>query len=495
LTLDARNEKPTTIVIFGASGDLTARKLMPALFNQHRKRRLPANTRVVGYARRPYTLAEFQALMLEEVTSFAGVPIDPAVWYDFSSRLFYARGDLDTPADYASLHACLAEIEGGPANRLYYLATAPEFYPAIVTHLCAAGMSEEQENDVWRRVIIEKPFGHDQATARHLNDIVHRAFRERQVYRIDHYLGKETAQNILFFRFANSIFEPIWNRNYIDHVEITVAEAVDVGHRAGYYDQAGVLRDMFQNHLLQLLALVAMEPPVEFEATAVRNEKMKVLSALQPIPLDRVADYTVRAQYEHYRDERGVAPDSQTPTYAALRLQVDNWRWQGVPFYLRSGKALKTKLSEVVIQFRSPPHVLFNRMELNRMRPNVLVLGIQPDEGMRLTFETKVPDSPQATRSVDMEFNYSSSFGDDAIPEAYERLLLDAILGDASLFIRGDEIDRAWGLIDSILAGWASPHAPPLVEYPRGSWGPAESKALLARDGRAWREYINGKVS
>jgi len=315
------------------------------------------------------------------------------------------------------------------------------------------------------------------------------------VYRIDHYLGKETAQNILFFRFANSIFEPIWNRNYIDHVEITVAESVDVGHRAGYYDQAGVLRDMFQNHLLQLLALVAMEPPVEFEATAVRNEKMKVLSALQLIPLDKIADYTVRAQYERYRDEPGVAPESQTPTYAALRLQVDNWRWQGVPFYLRSGKALKTKLSEVVIQFRSPPHVLFNRMELNRMRPNVLVLGIQPDEGMRLTFETKVPDSPQATRSVDMEFNYSSSFGDDAIPEAYERLLLDAILGDASLFIRGDEIDRAWGLIDSILAGWASPYAPPLVEYPRGSWGPAESKALLAKEGRAWREYINGKVS
>jgi glucose-6-phosphate 1-dehydrogenase len=493
MSSDTQHEKPTTIVIFGASGDLTARKLMPALFNQHRKRRLPANTRIVGYARRPYSRADFQALMLEAASSFAGVPIDPAVWYDFSSRIFYARGDLDTPNDYDALSVFLAGIENGPANRIYYLATAPEFYPAIVTHLCAAGMSEE--NDGWRRVIIEKPFGHDQATARDLNDIVHKAFREHQVYRIDHYLGKETAQNILFFRFANSIFEPIWNRNYIDHVQITVAESVDVGHRAGYYDQAGVMRDMFQNHLLQLLALVAMEPPIEFEATAVRNEKMKVLSALQPMALDKIASSTVRAQYDGYAAAPGVAPESQTPTYAALRLQIDNWRWQGVPFYLRSGKALKTKLSEVVIQFRSPPHVLFKGMELNRMNPNVLVLGIQPNEGMRLTFETKVPDSPQATRSVDMEFHYSSSFGESAIPEAYERLLLDAILGDASLFIRGDEIDRAWGLIDSILAGWASPFAPPLAQYPQGSWGPAESNALLARDGRAWREYINGKAS
>ena len=489
---DVLPDKCTTIVIFGASGDLTARKLVPALFNQYRKRRLPAGTRIVGYARRPYSRGEFQALMQDAVTSFAGVAIDPAMWYDFCSRIFYARGDLDTAADYTALHDFLAEIEGGPANRLYYLATAPEYYPAIVTHLCAAGMSEE--DGAWRRVVIEKPFGHDQATARHLNEIVHRAFREHQVYRIDHYLGKETAQNILFFRFANSIFEPIWNRNYIDHVEITVAESVDVGHRAGYYDQAGVLRDMFQNHLLQLLALVAMEPPIEFEATAVRNEKMKVLSALQLIPPEKVADYTVRARYEGYRSEPGVAADSQTATFAALRLQVDNWRWQGVPFYLRSGKALKAKISEIVIQFRSPPHVLFNRMEMNHMRPNFLVLGIQPDEGMRLTFETKVPDSPQATRSVDMAFNYSSSFGNDAIPEAYERLLLDAILGDASLFIRADEIDRAWGVIDSIFAGWASPLAPPLVEYPRGSWGPTESRALLERDGRAWLEHINGKV-
>jgi len=471
---------PATIVIFGASGDLTQRKLVPALFNLYRKGRLPAGTRIVGYARRPYTQDDFRARLRAGAEQFAGGTFDSALWDALATNLWYTRGDLDTSADYESLQAFLRQVEGGAAHRLYYLATAPNFYEPIVEHLGALDMA--QETGIWRRLVVEKPFGRDLASAQALNRAIHAVFDESQVYRIDHFLGKETAQNILFSRFANTIFEPVWNRRYVDHVQITVAENVDVGGRAGYYDQAGVVRDMFQNHLLQLLALIAMEPPASFDADSVRNEKVKVLRAIRPIALGD----TLRAQYAGYCQTPGVAPDSQTPTYAVLKLFIDNWRWQGVPFYLRSGKVMAQKASEVVIQFQCPPHVMFNLPPDYRLTPNILSLCIQPDEGIHLKFETKMPDSAQETRSVEMEFHYRSSFGDTMLPDAYERLLLDALYGDASLFARSDGIEMAWRLIDPVIQGWASAEAPALVTYEPDTWGPAEADDFMAQDRRAW---------
>ncbi|MBX3013093.1 MAG: glucose-6-phosphate dehydrogenase [Caldilineaceae bacterium] len=472
-----QEELPTTIIIFGASGDLTRRKLIPALYNSFRKERLPAHWQIVGFARRPWDDQAFREPLQRGVEEF-GEAYEEKIWHDFAEKIHYFQGNLDAPEDYARLDEFLRKLEGGPAKRLYYLATSPDFYGPAATALGEAGMADETEGP--RNLVIEKPFGHDLASALALNKLIHTHWSESQLYRIDHYLGKETAQNILFLRFANAIFEPLWNRNYIKHIQITVAETVDVGSRAGYYDEAGVLRDMFQNHLLQLLTLVAMEPPAPSNATTLRDEKVKVLSAVRPIAC---AD-TVRAQYEGYQQASGVAENSQTPTFAALKLYVDNWRWQGVPFYLRSGKALAKKHSEIAIVFNRPPLALFGLV--NRRTPNILSILVQPDEGVHLTFEAKVPDSSQEMRTVDLEFHYRDAFPDLPLPDAYERLLLDALNGDAMLFARNDEIIQAWEIIDPVLQGWDGADAPPLVTYAAGSWGPQAAEKLLAKDGHHW---------
>jgi glucose-6-phosphate 1-dehydrogenase len=485
------NNLPVSIIIFGASGDLTQRKLIPSLFNLYLKERMPKQFCIVGYGNTAFTDEQFRDHLKKGMQDFASYEYTEETWNSFASSLAYQQGRYTDLADFKKLGSVLKSWENGSGNRIYYMATPPGVFPNIIDLLGLTDQLGEQNG--WRRVVIEKPFGTDYASARSLNEQIHKALNEKQIYRIDHYLGKETVQNILVSRFANTIFEPLWNRNYIDHVEITVAEQVGVEHRGRFYDQVGVLRDMFQNHLLQLVSLVAMEPPASFDASALRNEKVKVLSAIQPMGAEEVPHRTVRAQYQGYREEEGVSKESKTPTYAAIQLQIDNWRWQGVPFYLRSGKSLKEKLSQVTIQFKEPPHLLFPKAQ-DHMTPNMLVLYLQPDEGIHLRFEAKVPDTVAQMRSVDMEFHYADSFGKTAIPEAYERLLLDVLTGDASLFTRADEVETAWGIIDPILQAWEAPSSnQPLAVYESGSWGPKEADELLARDNRKWSTWDGRK--
>jgi glucose-6-phosphate 1-dehydrogenase len=481
---------PCVVVIFGASGDLTRRKLLPALFSLACEGLAPEHFAVLGVARSDLNNDSFRQEMEAGIEAHARIKPDDLCekWPNFADNLFYHRADYNDPAGYQGLIGLLKRINqerGIQCNYLFYLATPPSLYPIIVKQLGQAGMAQET-GGTWRRIIIEKPFGHDLPSAVDLNHQVHQAFAEKQVYRIDHYLGKETVQNLLVFRFANAIFEPLWNRNYIDHVQITVAEAVGLGSRAGYYDTAGVMRDMFQNHLLQLLTLTAMEPPAEFNATSLRDEKVKVLKAVRPIQLDDVGQFTIRSQYRTYRDEKGVAPGTETPTFAVVKLFIDNWRWRNVPFYLRSGKALGSKVTEISIQFRHVPHSMFPLQPGQQLPPNVLGLCIQPNEGMTLRFETKIPGAGMRTQPADMTFLYEQDFGRDTLPDAYERLILDALHGDASLFTRSDEIELAWSLVDPILQGWAGQDAPTLSFYESGTWGPGKADEFIHADGREW---------
>lgn len=481
------SDRPTVIAIFGVTGDLARRKLIPALYSNFIKGRTPERLRIVGVGRRDWTDATLIDHAYQSLRNHASAIYNERQWERFRQTLSYSKVNLPQPETYRNLKKDLDALGEGDSNRLYYLSIAPEFYEDVIVNLGTLDLARENGSEraapSWRRIVIEKPFGYNLEVAQSLNRAVHSVFSESQVYRIDHYLGKETAQNILFMRFANTIFEPVWNRSHISNVQVTVAETVDVGTRAGYYDGSGVMRDMMQNHLLQLLSLIAMEPPSAFDADALRNEKVKVLQAARAV---RLPD-TVRGQYDGYRSAEGVAPDSTTPTFAALRLYIDNWRWKDIPFYLRSGKAMRQKTTQVNIQFKRPPNSIFQLTESGDYSRNMLSICIQPDEGIHLTIEAKIPDQ-QIAKSVDMELHYENAFVAEDLPDAYERLLLDALNGDAALFIRGDEIESAWKLVDPIIEGWErDPAAPPMQRYAKGSWGPAAADELLEREEHIWR--------
>ena len=472
-----------TMVIFGASGDLTSRKLIPALYRQFQRGRLPNPTRIVGVARSVFTSEQWRAQLAETTSNHAKNDFNAETWQAFAQNIFYQPGDIGSEDDFHKLASFLAEVEGSQTtDRVYYLSTMPQLYAAAIAQLGKAGLNLEKDGK--RRVVIEKPFGTDLASAKVLNESIHQTFREDQIYRIDHYLGKETVQNILVFRFGNTIFEPLWNRNYVDHVQITVAEEVKVGRRGDYYDKAGILRDMFQNHILQLMMVTAMEAPVRYTGEMVRDEKVKVLQSVRPYKGSDFAEYGVRGQYTGYSEEQGIPDDSQTETFAALKLYIDNWRWKGVPFYLRSGKGMSCRSTQIVIQFREPPHMLFGEQKSFRPEANKIVIQIQPAEGLQLYFQSKVPDLDMKLRLSELDFKFDASGKE--LPDAYQRLLLDALIGDPGLFARSDEVEQAWRIIDPIISAWKSPAAPTLNPYEPGMWGPEQCSEWMQAQGRNW---------
>ncbi|HKV04718.1 MAG TPA: glucose-6-phosphate dehydrogenase [Candidatus Acidoferrales bacterium] len=497
---------PCAMAIFGAGGDLTKRLLIPAIYNLAIGKLLPAQFAIVGVSIEPFSTEEFRQRATKDIHEFATGGFNDELWDWFVKRMYYVSGDFHDPNLYAKLRETLVRAEkeqGTQGNCLFYLATSPEFFPVVVQQLGAAALSKE-ERQTWKRVVIEKPFGHDLPSAIALNRTIREALEERQIYRIDHYLGKETVQNILAFRFANGIFEPVWNRRYVDHVQVTVAEDLGVELRGAYYETAGALRDMVPNHIFQLITLCAMEPPISFEADAVHDEQTKILHAIQPLNMQPPLEQAVRGQYGEgaiggkpvpaYRSEPRIARDSQTPTYVALALHIDNWRWAGVPFYLRTGKRMAKRATQIVIRFRRPPFILFRKTSVEKLAPNEIVIDIQPDEGISLNFEAKIPGPVVRLGAVNMKFEYSDYFG--TTPQTgYETLIYDCMMGDPTLFQRADMVEASWTVVQPILDAWKT--APPrdFPNYAAGSWGPAQADELLRRDGRDWRDPSSGNGS